>query len=209
MNKEVAHELKEILLKDGGVPFVDVIAGMVQTITDKIEGENGIPITKRYPVSDDTNIADNCQFSPERILTPDSRKKGLIYFEDYGTRPINKSNSGTFYYKSKLRMVVWLNRARITGDRYSQITGAGVTYLLDKLKAGEYYGNIGFYQRFKVDVESIEPQESAIFNKYTYNEADLQYLRPPFEFFAINLSVEYGINKRCINQIEIKDKVCY
>lgn len=209
MNKEIAHELKAILLKDGGVPFLDVIAGMVQLVTDKDEGENGLPVVKKYPVTDDTNIADNCQFSIERILTPDSRKKGLLYFEDYGISPVNKDNRGTFFYKSKLRMIVWLNRSRITGDRYSQITGAGITYLLDKLKAGELYGNVGIYQRFRVNVESILPQDSAVFSKYTYDETDLQYLRPPFEFFAINLSVDFGVNKNCINEIEIKDKACY
>lgn len=209
MNKEIAHELKEILKSSDGIPFVDVIAGMVQTVTDKDEGENGLPVTKRYPVTDDVTIADNCQFSQEKILTPDSRKKGLIYFEDNGTSFMGSDNKGNYSYRSRLKLICWLNRSRITGQRYSQITASGITYILDKLKVGELYGKVGFFQRFKVNVSSIDPQDSSIFSKYSYDESDMQYLRPPFEFFAINLTVDFSVNKRCINEIEIREKSCY
>ena len=135
MIKELCNVLKDRLEFQGNLPFVDVYAGLVQTVTYKDQDENGNPITKKMPVSYHTNIDENCTTSPEKALTPDSTKKGILYFEENGGATQTKRLAGGFtIWTAQLILVGWFNRNLITGDAYSEITSIAHAEIMAKLK---------------------------------------------------------------------------
>lgn len=208
MNKEIASILKGRLAANGNLPFVEVLAGLAQTVTYKEQDENGNPVTKRMPVAYDTNVAPGCTVSPERAVVPDSNKKGLIYFEDLGVRFIDRVSGGAMKYQADLVLVCWMNRARLVGDSYTEITSYAVTRILQKLQL-KTIKNEGQFTRFRVFPGKVLPQDAAVFSRYTYDETITQYLRPPFEFFGMQITVEFCISPNCVTELIFKDPVCY
>lgn len=205
MNKELATVLRTKL---AGLPFVDVLAGMVQTVTqsDPNQDENApAVITKRFPVSYDVEGAGNC-VGTEVILIPDSYKKSIIYFEDFGITITGRVH-GMVSYSSNLRLICWLNRANLVGNHYQEISGRCMASIVDRLLTRNPE-NIGMFTRLTVNVARIPPQDAALFGKYTYDEATRQYLRPPFEFFGIDFTSTYQAPAKCLAGINWNIEQC-
>jgi hypothetical protein len=210
MNKEIAGMLKN---KISDLPFIDQLAGLVQTVEIEIFADQAdnqtakvVVARKRFPVSYDVIRGDTNVRGLEKNLAPDSSKKSITYFEDYGSQLIGHS-AGYSDYESKLRVVCWLNRKRLVGETYSEITAVCVNSLVSKLCAKPF--NYGLFSRVIVKVLAIPAQDKGIFGRYTYDEVVNQYLRPPYEFFAMDLSVKYRIADSCINEIDFTiEKTC-
>lgn len=207
MNKELANKLRIILEP---LPFVDLFAGLAQVqeynVNPEIDPEKkGIPkmLTKKFPVSYDTNLID-CG-GKEVPLIPDSNRKGILYFEDAGTANIKASARG-IDYKSQLVLVCWMNKEKITPSPYDEITLKCITQILSKLITNPI--NVGYFTRLKIQANQIYQQDKRIFASYTYNEAQNQYLRPPFEFFAIRLTCDYSIPSSCVENVIVNPYDC-
>jgi hypothetical protein len=207
MNKEIANILKGRLAEGAGLPFVQDMAGLVQTVEYRETNSDGNPVTKRMPVSYDTNIVPGCIISPEIAMVPDSNKKGLLYFEDLGCSYVDRVSGGALKYQSRLVLVCWMNRARITGDHYDEITAPALMQVIKKLRPGKL-GNEGIFSRFSVTVGRILPQDKAIFSRYTYDESITQYLRPPFEFFGMEVLTSFAVHPDCAAPIA-EGTACY
>ena len=80
--------------------------------------------------------------------------------------------------------------------------------IIQKLRAEQNPENVSFFTGLFVEVSRIPKQDAALFSKYTYDETLTQYLRPPFEFFGIELKCSYSINQKCIGEIEMY-RTCY
>ena len=207
MNKEIAKVLRDRLQNEGGLPFVEKYAGLVQTVTEEITADEGT-IKKRYPVSTEVTINGACM-QHEEIMTPDSSLKGILYFEDNGTQSLGRFGN-KFKYLSNLTLVCWINRAKIVSNIYSEITGIAIQNLMQKMDVDGNPENVSMFTGITVSVTRILPQESSLFAKYSYDENVKQYLRPPFEFFGLGLQVKFGINPDCVEPLEITDTgICY
>ena len=208
MNKELSKILRERLQENGGLPFVERYAGLVQTV-EKIDIDvNQNNVRKRFPVATESVLNGVCS-SNEIIMTPDSSVKGIIYFEDGGTTPMGRKGS-RFLYSSNLTLVCWINRAKVVSNIYSEITGIAIQNIIEKMRVDENPENVSIFTGMTVSVVRILPQEASIFSKYTYDETITQFLRPPFEFFALGLQIKYGINSDCVEPLTItNEEVCY
>lgn len=202
MNKELATILKQ---KIAGLPFIDKLAGLVQTVEDlSSDGGDVSPgktMTTRYkfPVSYDvTGAADGCH-GIEKDLVPDSSYKCIIYFEDFGTKPVKQLDNNFFECQSQLRLICWLNRDRLVGDAYKEVTAYCVASLLAKLCKKNQ--NIGVFTQLSTKATNIPAQNSDLFSRYNYDQTVRQYLRPPFEFFGIDLVSDYKISINCFSPI--------
>jgi len=205
MNKELATVLRTKL---AGLPFVDLLAGMAQTVTvaDPNADETApAVITKRFPVSYDATGADAC-VGTEVALIPDSSRKSIIYFEDYGIAVTGRLH-GLVAYNSSLRLICWLNRANLVGNDYMEISGRCMATIVDRLLT-QNPENVGMFTRLAVNVARIPPQDPALFGKYTYDETTRQYLRPPFEFFGIDFTATYQAPAQCLNGINWNLQKC-
>lgn len=204
MQKEVASILKGKLLT---LPFADLVAGLAQTlVTTEQDETNSTTVQKRFPVSYDTWNADVDCFGKEISLIPDSSRKSIIYFEDNGISP-GAMVHGQQMYNSSLRLVCWLNRAKLVGDAYAVIAGRCQTAIVSRL-CHKNPQNLGMFLRFTVNVQRIPPQDPALFSRYTYNETDRQYLRPPFEFFGIDLVCNFLPSAKCLEGINWNVETC-
>lgn len=203
MNKELSIILRNKL---AGLPFVDVLGGMVQTVTtEDLDENNSSKITKRFPVSTDV-MGKECE-GREIMMIPDSSRKSIIYFEDFGISATGKIHGNTSY-ASNIRLVCWLNRANLVGDMYQLIAGRMMSTIIDTI-ADKNPENIAFFTRLAVTVARIPPQDAGIFGRYTYSEPVRQYLRPPFEFFAIDLVCKFQAMASCLDGINWNNPKCY
>lgn len=202
MNKGIANILKQQLQL---LPFLDKVAGLVYTAEyqealEPIDEEVGdqqmrTSIIKRVPLSCDLTV-DNCDTA---YLVPDSAKKGIGYFESGDIQFLGKQGQYG-QYRSFIRCVVWINTLWIkspsclyTGDRL-------LNHVLQKLTSIQLY-NADPFLGVSVALNKIPKPDKNIFAPYTYDLYNTQYLMAPFEFFALDLAIDFKINIACIADI--------
>lgn len=200
------------ILKDriADLPFVDVIAGLTQPVIDKraaMTNAADIKIQKRIPVSydiADKQSAKNAHLGAERDLVPNSAKKSIIYFEDYGTTVDKAVKTGNFNVAmvGNIRLVCWLNRKELVIYKYKHISAHVMSEMLKVLVTGRSISDNGITRMF-VTASRLPVQDASIFARYNYDEAEFQYLRPPFEYFAIDLTVRYCVSPECLPYLNL------
>lgn len=208
MNKELSKVLRQRIIDNGGVVFADKLFGLVQT-GEKIEqNQNGNSVRVRFPIATESILNGVCD-SHEQIATPDSGRLGIIYFEDNGTIPAGNSRSGNqFQFESRIRLVCWINRKKVTSETYVELTMLAITDLMKKIGVGSNPKSESYFVNMSVDVDGIPRQDAGIFNRYTYDETISQFLRPPYEFFALDLLCKYSVNPNCISEITLNESIC-
>lgn len=186
MNKTLSLILLNSL---GNIPFIEKKSGVVQVLEKSIQTSSG-PVIKKFPFSTLATVKEIQQADTKLVdMTPDSSFKGILYFEDNGIN-LGRKSASTQEFISELRLVVWLNktagisRSSAMLDIISRVTKGSVS-------SGEIFGAW-------TKVKSIPPVSSEIFGEYDYDEAKSQYLLPPFEYFALDLSVTFRTSKNCI-----------
>lgn len=208
MNKEVSNILRQRIIDNGGLVFVDKLFGMVQTGEKSEVNDNGGTVRKRFPIAIEHVVEGVC-ISQEQLAIPDSSRKGILYFEDGGTNPDGRVRSGGQYqFTSSVRLVVWINRKKVTSETYIEISALAIADLIEKLGVDTNPKSEGVFSNVSVSVSGIPRQDAGIFSRYTYDETVTQFLRPPFEFFALDLAVKYSINPKCINEIILNESIC-
>jgi hypothetical protein len=205
LNKELASTLRNKLT---ALPFVDKLAALVQTVEDVQFSDDDAPKTtpyrNKFPVSYDVigaGTSGTDYQGREKDLVPDSSKKSIIYFEDFGSTIVAVRDLGLTEFNSKLRLICWLNRQRFTGDAYSEISAYCIAAILGKLAAPPHFKDNGIFKRLNVKATAIPAQNADLFSRYTYDQTVRQFLRPPFEFFGIDLSCNYHAGISCFDPI--------
>lgn len=207
MNKELAAELNKRL---GDLAFVEKQAGLVQVVEFQaaVSGKESGAVDsfrlERFPMSVDLDY-EECKKRKERDLTPNSKLKGISYFEDMGIFPLPKTRNG-LQYESRLRFVCWLNRKLLTGDDYSHIVTHTMGYVINTLTKEPF--NAGPFTRCMVTVRSIPIASKALFSAYTYEESVTQYLMPPFEYFAIDFGIRFSVPYACLPTLNLTPRKC-
>jgi hypothetical protein len=208
MNKELAHVLRLRLVP---LPFADVVAGLAQTLTSiKAIGDEEAKtnITQKFPVSYDVSVAGQECMGQEWPLIPDSNKKSIMYFEDFGISLTERHNNMN-YYTSRLRFICWMNRANLVSSGiYTEVAGPAMNAVINKLQ-GTGATSQGMITALTVQVTTIPPQDAALFGRYSYDENTRQYLRPPFEFFGLDLTCKYRVSDDCIQDIDWTGTSCF
>lgn len=195
MNKQLAIYLYNKLIALN-LPFLDVVCAMVQTQTEDMptSEETATMNVQRYPVAL-THNQTNCESGKEFPAIPDGNKKSLLYFEDNGIGPITLLGRAGF--QSSIRLVYWCNRARLIEDGYSETLIGQIEQQLIELLVPRRFENTAGFVRLLADVNRLPAQDAGIFSKYSYKETDKQYLRPPYDFFAIDFTFKYNIGSGC------------
>jgi hypothetical protein len=140
-------------------------------------------------------------------LVPDSKRKGILYFEDLGTKYAG-IKSGRNTYTSVLRVICWLNTTFIEKSSCHEITAPVMNEIIKRFCSNPYFSQDGFTKIF-VSVSGFPKNGKEIFAAYTYDEAITQYLLPPYESFAIDFNISFAVADNCISEIKLKpDNVC-
>lgn len=189
-----------------GLLFIDKLAGIV-VVGEKMqptEIEGAFAVSK-FPMSLDSNYDDCINSGCYKDLVPNSRLKGILYFEDNGTKPTGRER-GSFNYTSKLRLVCWINNKLIQGNNCKSINHILITQIRKALEVG--YFNDSDLTKIRVSSTNIIENDYKLFERYTYPKDVLKYLMHPYEAFGIDLSVDYSISENCLPELELNPETC-
>jgi hypothetical protein len=205
MQKELANILRD---KVRTLPFADLAMGIGQTVEVKeLDSNNEVPIRRRFPVGYDEAIKDEAGRVKEINLFPDQSRKSIIFFEDYGVTSI-PGIRGAHGFSSSLRLLSWMNRAKLVASGYAEISARCQSAIVGLL-CHQQPQNVSPFIRLKVELTRIPPQDAALFGRYTFDETVRQYLRPPFEFFGIDLTSTFYVSDRCLDEIPWTAGICH
>lgn len=207
MNKLISLALMSRLYS---LPFIDKFGGIVQTIT-KVIPNGDKPILKRIPISAVHQAPSGCSDLTDATsihFIPESKLRGMLYFEDLGLTTDNsrKRHTGMNWYRSRLRLVVWVNQKNLLPEYSITFATSAMNQIIDLMVNGEQ--NFDILRNMKVSITSIPPATSALFANYDYNEQETQFLIPPYDFFALDLDIQFGVAKGCAVPILLDPAVC-
>lgn len=195
MTKELSHVLKSLLAP---CSFVDTIAGIVQAVTDvKFADGTDTRLAKKKPVSYDTSLGKSPFLGMERELVPNQARKSIMYFEDFGSTSDTQARANSFSFITNIRFVCWMNKKNMGYDTYDDVTAQCIQEVLHLLITGRGI-NLNGIARLMVSNPRVLIQDANVFSRYNYDEDVFQYLRPPFEYFAIDLTCRYELRTQCI-----------
>jgi hypothetical protein len=204
MNNEVASLLKSKLLN---LNFVDTIAGLVQTIRIPSLEDSENKTEQRFPVSHDVVVNGECNVGAQVALIPDSNRKGILYFEDQGTTILQSTHRNRTRMQSRLQLVCWVNRDKVTGSPYTSIVLPAVRQISAAI-IGKNPINEAPFVVFSTRLEGVPMKDANIFGKYTYPEDITQYLMPPFDYFALTLVSSYYVMDSCLPGLTVNPQLC-
>lgn len=168
----------------------------------------GLAVPQKYRDGDTVKTLPACEplSGNERVwLVPDSQKSSIAYFEMAANRVSGDvaSDRGGIY-DAVLRVVVWLNNDRLS-PKYS--TPSAMSAVVSKLQGR--YGDFPPVSNLRVWAQS-EPIRSvdAIFGKWTYDESELQYLMPPYAYFAFDFQLSFVMQAFCPMPVTVKEPCC-
>lgn len=210
MNKGIAHVLMQ-KIKD--LPYIQRFAGLVSVQEEANVTGDGLDFPerstlKKYPVTNDCCITKTERRMPGLVdMTPNSSYFGQVYFEDKGLDSLGRANR-LYKFKSKIRMVVWLNSKMIvTAQGFNRVPDYAISTAVyaaiqDRFNTLENKSS-GYYHRLKIKAISIPIQDKNIFLPYTFNLEATQYLMAPYEFFAVDYEIEFQITSKCIDEMTV------
>ena len=192
------YEIVETILNSFSVSFSDLVVGIVKPMV--ISDVNGQQ--KRFPVIHNTD-EDACIMGDYIDLLPNSERKSVIYFEDFGTEFIEQRGDD-MYFQSTIRLVCWFNYKKINVSLTTDsLIMANVMKAMPTRVLHAYIGRINIQV-----LRHLPKDPEQIFGKYTYNEAEVQYVTYPYDCFAIDYIVDYSINMDCINPVTDNPEEC-
>lgn len=191
MNHKIANIFKRHI---DDLTWVDKIAGLVQTANIR-QKEGDSYVNKSYPISCDITV-DQCTSGQYQDLAPDSKKKSVLYFEDGGVDFVERIGN-RMKFRGSLRLVCWLNLREInrgTCDGDAGDCGISGDYVIDVIKTlpTSPISTVDFVSIQVTNISQVE-RSVAIFSKYTYSEFATQYLMYPYDYFALDLNVDFII----------------
>jgi hypothetical protein len=203
MNQAVANIIKTHI---EGLDFIDKIAGLTAVTYFDVKNKDGELVQKAVPIACCVT-ADDCKEGAYNDLMPDSKYKTVIYFEDRGVKFLRKESHWK-YYQSDLRLVCWINIAKILGDDCK--TGTACTlaaHLIAEIvrvlpEFPQHHSPFNFVYS---EVVSQDIRSNSIFAAYTYDEKHSQYLMYPYDYFALDIQTLFAI---CIDGSGVYDSDC-
>lgn len=185
--------------------YVEKVAGLVTTgqRNQPTDIEGSFVVTK-FPISVDTDYEECISNSCYKDLVPNSKLRGIMYFEDWGTNSAGRKGA-SYVYQSKLRVVVWLNNDLIQPVGCDSLAHLFINDIRTKLEIGPF--NDTDIKQISVKSGLILNNDPAIFGRYTYPIEHVRFLMYPYEAFSIDLSVQYA-STACLDNIVIVPKEC-
>jgi len=163
------------------LPFVTKVGGLVRMQKMMVgEKEKTLPVTSRGAA---TNAYE--------LLAPDSKEACIVYFESNPTARVRSLSNGSHVMAARVRMVTWMNLARLNPANFAQVQTACVASVLKK------YANVGNIRNISVSPYAEVEQSASIFSRFNYNESELQMFMLPYNYFAFDFDVNFIFAPEC------------
>lgn len=197
MINKLIEKIKDDYLSD--INFNDRNFGLIRVHREKQKMTDG-QVEKVYPVYKHTPAS--CNAGKEETCIPDSAFMSLSYHETQAVS-ITQGGNGFLDVTAQIRNVWWINANKVDSD----------TVYIDELALNvikNYPVKIANFDNMAmVHIQVTGTDMSpAIFGQYSYNEANRQYLMPPYFFFAINYTASFRVHRDCVNDITLNPSSC-
>jgi len=207
MNQAIANIIKNHI---SGLDFIDKIAGLVSACTFDIvvrdKENNPTTVQKTFPIA--CCLTEKCTIETAyQDLMPNSDYKTVIYFEDKGVSWV-KTEGRYKHYTSNVRLVCWINVAKILGDTCKEgDTCTLSTHLIAEIirSLPEFPGHHNPFNMVFSEVIDQEVRSPSIFSAYTYDEKHSQYLMYPYDYFALDIQTSFAI---CMKGTQVYNADC-
>ena len=186
MTELIAEALAEYI---ADVPFADKVVGLVKELSYREGDSSGTGPTPllKYPVYYKKTEAE-CRRAGYTDLVPDSRKKSIMYVENYGTR-VGERHGDKLKFTTTVRVVGWGNKGM------SPLAPAYVIAAVPETP------NIPGLIGIRFTPTQVLGVDEKIFSRYTYKEEELQFLLHPYTAFAIVYEVTYSLKLDCLPEL--------
>lgn len=172
-------------------PWIDKTAGLVRPITTNLKGKPQI-----WPIAADVTDPMSCNSEgvPIGAMMPDGKYKSILYIEADGMPTRKDERIGNPSWRARFRIIVWMNCDRFGGGgACGDIAYQNIVSALD----GYPFNSAPFLFCFFNVTGGGPVRGSEIFGKYTFNEARSQYLHYPYDYFAMNVEMDFVLPKNC------------
>lgn len=200
MNSQIAAIILA-RIRAANFPWIEKNAGLVRQVSTKVKGKVEV-----LPIAADVLGSADCEPSAIDHLLPDSRYRSILFIECTEFPSRKTENIGAPCWTATYRIVVWMDCSKLGGG-----AGCGdvayenliTTLDLPMFDSGLFRGVV-----FRV-VGGGPARGKDIFGKYTLNEERSQYLHYPFDFFALDLQVDFAVPKGCEDELAEDNVNCW
>jgi hypothetical protein len=199
MNTVIANIILD-RIQNAGFEWVDKTAGLVRPITF-VKGKT----SRTLPIA--ANVSDplNCTDDVIQALLPEEKYKSVLFIEGDQFPELVKSPIGDSY-RSKLRIVVWLNCSKLGGGAgCGDFAAKAITELLQNPR--KYDADP--LKSIKHKVVGGLTRGKDIFGKYTLSEEKSMFLHFPFDFFSLDVETEYYAPAGCFDGLTEDQTACW
>lgn len=201
MNAGIAELLRT---KVATIAYIDKLAGLVQPVTRQVIDGSGKTVNITFPIALSVTDPLNCEAELIRDLVPDEAYRMIVYFEDRsGARIIEHQNRKV--WESTLRLVAWVNTAKMNGNPAA--ADIALQNIAKAVSVSAPY-NSGQYIGVTHSVVGMPPKGAALFSAYTYPDGVRQYLFPPFDSFALDITTRFTLNPDCGPAVDPSTVAC-
>jgi hypothetical protein len=203
MTKDISEVLKAYLMPIKEQGIISNLEGLVRTLEYKPSGSDK---SKKIPFPVNCVQPQDCtECDSLFICVPEKTKRCLVYFEGFDSLPEFHTSEAT-KYKSVISLICWYNLDFFQDD--SSLQTKLVSLFSNTIK------NVNFDRTELIPLEFCNPQvkkvvcsDNSIFNKYTYNENQSQFIGCRYSCFKIDFEINFTLyeDKNCIGNIVVID----
>jgi hypothetical protein len=138
-------------------------------------------------------------------MAPDSSRAGIAYFETLVNRQTGAASNGrAFLFTTNVRLFAWLNTKRLVPENVAPLA---MSLIVSNLTGG--YDDVHPLVNIRVEPLQEVPRSPELFSKFSYNEVESQYLMLPFDYFAFDFQLSFGMVVGCApTNVGIIKEVC-
>lgn len=183
MIKDICNTFKGKLLEDAELGIIETLQGLTRVLEYYPDEESKV---KRIPYPVDYIESQECQDQELTILVPDSSKRSIVYFEATPATFISGQDKSTSY-SAVISLVCWYNTNGFENKDTIQ------TRLVSRFSS--YIKSSSYSEGDFLDIGEIEVlrvvEDPSVFSKYTYDQANSQYLTHPYGYFKIEFKTDF------------------
>lgn len=209
MNRTIANHLKQaIALKH----YAHVVAGIVTPVKRTITNSGKSKPQTVTEAVDCGVIGIECPEGDLAVITPDSSKRSIFYFEDNNGVELEKSDGHRRHFRCTLTLVGWLNLNKLGLPSNDGCNGCQWSYRVYNDIMGLFLGgeNIGeACKLLNVNMYFVRqlPRSADIFRRYVFAEEYRQFRLPPYDYFAIEILCKWSVSERCVGDVPQNDPI--
>ena len=163
--------------------FADRVGGIVYPLQRKHVDKEGRTVVKTIPIY--ANTDNECNNSDYVDFVPNESYMSCIYFEATPERSVTEhTHGGQVATQCTLTVVGWFNMKKINQCKKSaESLFRNIIYkILQTTSVGD--------TDVTIELSTIDFRNPATFSRYTYDEAEKQYLIYPYDFGAATFDVQ-------------------